>query len=109
MPPKECKQVKVELANLHGHLIRLQCHLEQEEITNPWYSAMRALNIPDGAFDQYLQALKQLEAKTTIKGHVQKLRRMLVWKFSKEEVASLLDRVERLKTLIGTALELDHL
>jgi hypothetical protein len=34
---------------------------------------------------------------------------VLVWKFKKEEIASILGRMERLKTLVEIALQMDHL
>ncbi len=39
----------------------------------------------------------------------QKVKRRLLWKFSKEEVAGILARMERLKSLVSIALEMDHL
>ena len=33
----------------------------------------------------------------------------LAWKFKKEEIASILNRMERLKTLVEVALQMDHL
>ena len=32
-----------------------------------------------------------------------------MWKFKKEEIASILGRMERLKTLVEVALQMDHL
>jgi hypothetical protein len=32
-----------------------------------------------------------------------------MWKFRKEEVASILERMDKLKGLLGIALEMDHL
>lgn len=107
--PKACKEVKVEVANLYSLLIRLQCHLEQDDVTSPWYTAMRALNASGGPLDQYLQSLQLLELKVAADGHAHRFRRALVWTFSKEAVASILGRIERLKTLIGISLEMDHL
>ena len=107
--PKDCKVVKVEVANLYSLLIRLQCHLEQDDVNSPWYTAVRALNASGGPFDQYLQSLQQLESKIAGDGRAHKFRRALVWIFSKEAVASILGRIERLKALIAIALEMDHL
>jgi hypothetical protein len=107
--PKDCKQVKVETANLYSLLIRLQCHLEQGDITSPWYAAMRSLNASGGPLDQYLQSLQLLQSKTSADGLAHKLRRMLVWSFNKEAVASIRGSIERLKTLVGIALKMDHL
>jgi hypothetical protein len=106
---EDCKKVKVEAANLYSLLIRLQCHLEQEDVNSPWYTAMRALNASGGPFDQYLQSLQLLESKIAADGRAQRFRRALIWTFSKEAVASILGRIERVKTLVGISLEIDHL
>jgi hypothetical protein len=42
-------------------------------------------------------------------GRLKKAGDMLMWKFKKEEVASILGRIERLKTLVEIALQRDHL
>jgi hypothetical protein len=107
--PKDCKQIKVEMANLYSLLIRLHCHLEQEEADDPWYTAIWALNVPNGPLDQYSQALNELEAKSKRESKIQKLQQIFIWQFTKEEIGSILHRIERLKTLLNIALNLDHL
>jgi hypothetical protein len=107
--PKDCKEVKVEAANLYSLLIRLQCHLEQEDVNSPWYTAMRALNASGGPFDQYLQSLQLLESKIAADGRAYRFRRALIWTINKEAVVSILGRMERVKTLVGISLKIDHL
>jgi hypothetical protein len=48
-------------------------------------------------------------AKVTGAGGIKKIGNALLWKFSKEEVTNILSRIERLKTLVQIALEMDHL
>jgi hypothetical protein len=106
---KECQQCTIEASNLQSLLINLLYRLEQGQAGDPWFIAIRALNIENGPFDQYKQALEQLLSMVEIQDGVQKFKRRLLWKFRKEEVASILERMERLKSLVSLALEDDHL
>jgi hypothetical protein len=107
--PKECQQCTIEASNIQNLLINLRYRLEQGQARNPWFTAVRTLNVENGPLDQYKQALEQLRSKVEIQDGVQKVRRRLLWKFSKAEVAGILERMERLKTLVSITLEMDHL
>jgi hypothetical protein len=50
-----------------------------------------------------------LATKMTEGGRLKKASEALVWRFKKEEITSILSRMERLKTLIEIALQMDHL
>jgi hypothetical protein len=107
--PKECQQCTIEASNIQNLLINLRYRLEQGQAGDPWFTAVRALNIENGPLDQYKQALEQLRSRVETQDGVQKVKRRLLWKFSKEEVASILARMERLNSLVNIALEMDHL
>jgi hypothetical protein len=107
--PKECQRCTIEASNTQNLLINLRYRLEQGQAGDPWFTAVRALNIENGPLDQYKQALEQLRSRVEIQDGVQKVKRRLLWKFSKEEVASILARMERLNSLVNIALEMDHL
>ena len=107
--PKECQQCTIEASNIQNLLINLRYRLEQEQAGHSWFTAVWALNIENGPLDQYKQALEQLVSRVEIQGGIQKVKRRLLWKFRKEEVASILARMERLKSLVNIALEMDHL
>jgi hypothetical protein len=107
--PKECQQCTIEASNIQNLLINLRYRLEQGQAGHSWFTAVRALNIENGPLDQYKQALEQLVSRVEIQGGIQKVKRWLLWKFRKEEVASILARMERLKSLVNIALEMDHL
>lgn len=108
--PKECHQCMAEASNLQRLLINLLYHLNQDQTDDdPWYTAVRTLNVENGPLDQYRRALEQLRSKVEIQDGVLKVSRRLLWKFNKGEVASILARMERLKSLATIALEMDHL
>jgi hypothetical protein len=107
--PKECQQCTIEASNIQNLLINLRYRLEQGQAGHPWFTAVRALNIENGPLDHYKQALEQLQSRVEIQNGIQKVKRRLLWTFRKEEVASILARMERLKSLVNIALEMDHL
>jgi hypothetical protein len=107
--PKECEQCMIELSNLNILLLQLKSHLNESSSKDPWYSKAQTLNVKDGPLDQYKLALEHLLAKVEPTNKMRKLTNILMWTFIKGEVASIMARTERLKTLISVALEMDHL
>lgn len=106
---KDRAQCQIEVSNLYSLLVNLRCRLEEGDASEPWYTAVRALAVANGPFDQFRQALEELQAKLIDGGRLKKAGEALMWKFKKEEVASILARMERLKGVVGVALEMDHL
>jgi hypothetical protein len=103
-------QCAIEASNLHNLLTNLRFRLEEEGHGHqPWFSAVQALAVENGPLDQFKQALEILHAKMTDGGRLKKAREALLWKFKKEEVDAILARMERLKTLVEIALQMDHL
>lgn len=107
--PKECQQCAIEASSLLHLLTTLRYRLEQAQTGDPWFTVIRALNVENGPLDQYKQALEQLWSRIDVGNGAQNIKRRLVWKFSKAEVATILVRMERLKSLVSIALENDHL
>lgn len=105
---KDRVKCTVEASNTYSLLVSLRFRLEGSS-NEPWYNAVRALGIENGPLDQFKQALEQLRTRMTGGSTLKKVGDALMWKFSKEEVTSILGRIERLKTLVGVALQMDHL
>ena len=106
---KDRAKCAVEASNVHSLLLNLRFRLEEGNADAPWYTAVRALGVENGPLDQFKQALEALQAKMTDRGRLKKAGEVLAWKFKKEEVASILGRIERLKTVVEIALQIDHL
>jgi hypothetical protein len=106
--PKERTECVVELLTLSGLLSKLRAHIEDGDLTQPWYTAAKDLASRNGPLDQLIQALETLLLKFTDGGRRKKIGDALIWKFKKEEIAGFLERIERLKTLVSVALQLDH-
>ena len=106
---KECQQCTIEISDLQYLLLNLRSCLEQGQAGDPCLTAVRALNIENGPLDQYKHALEQLLSRIKIQNGVQEVKTWLLWEFKKEEVASILERTERLRSLVGSALVDDYL
>jgi hypothetical protein len=102
-------QCATEASNLHHLLTNLRYRLEEGHGHEPWFSAVQALAVENGPLNQFKQALETLQTKMTDGGRLKKAREALLWKFKKEEVDAILARMERLKTLVEIALQMDHL
>ena len=106
---KDRAECAVEASSLYSLLLNLRFRLEGGDASQPWYVAVRALAVENGPLDQFKQALQTLQARMTDGGRLKKAGDALMWKFKKEEVAGILARMERLKTLVEIALQMDHL
>jgi hypothetical protein len=106
---KDRAECAIEASTLYSLLLNLRFRLEGGDVSQPWYAAVRALAVENGPLDQFKQALETLQAKMTDGGRLKKAGDVLMWKFRKEEIAEILARIERLKTLVEIALQMDHL
>ncbi|RYP68349.1 hypothetical protein DL771_006735 [Monosporascus sp. 5C6A] len=105
---KDRARCAIEASNLYSLLVNLRFRLEEGNSNEPWYAAVRALGVENGPLDQYRHALEQLHPKTTSGSGIKKMANALMWKLNKEEVTSILSRMERLNGLVHIALEMDH-
>lgn len=107
--PKERDRCALEALNLYSLLIQLRsCH-EDASSDKAWHSAIRGLGVQNGPLNQYKHALEQLRRKIDSKSALEEMKFALTWKFIKQDVSDILTRMERLKTLVQLALEIDHM
>jgi hypothetical protein len=100
----------IEASNVHSLLTNLRYRLEDADAQAPWFTAVRGLAVEDGPLDQFRHALQLLQDRMTGNtGRLEKVRQRLIWKVKKEEMEHILKTMERLKTLVGIALQMDHL
>jgi hypothetical protein len=107
--PKECRKCIVQAASLQSLLTEFRIHLEDATSTDPWYDSAQLLAVKNGPLDQYEHALKQLLSQVESRDGVDKAMKRLLWKFSKADVEGILQRMERLKSFLCIAVQLDHL
>lgn len=106
--PKELTKVHEEARSLVILLYELKDCVAGQDTHSPWLQTTSELASRNGPLDQYKEALGILVPKTTGRG-LRKVGQVLSWKFSKEEVVALLSQIERIKSLVQVALELDHM
>ncbi|KAL8922168.1 MAG: hypothetical protein Q9208_005363 [Pyrenodesmia sp. 3 TL-2023] len=107
--PKERDRCAIEASYLFNLLNNLKYRLEETGENRPWYTSVRALAVIGGPFDQYKSALEQLQSKVKFGSGITKVGNILAWNFSKKEINVILSRMDRLKTLVQIALEMDHI
>jgi hypothetical protein len=105
--PKECRKLLIEVSNSITLLLKLK-DLSESSPTDPWSAEVQAFAVKDGPLDQYKLVLENLIAKVKPQTGVRKAVNVLLWSFLKEEVTSILVRMESLKTLMSIALEMDQ-
>jgi hypothetical protein len=106
--PKELTKVYEEARSLVILLHELKDLVAGQDSHSPWLRTTSGLAVRGGPLDQYKKALEVLASKTT--GHgLRKIGQVLAWKFTKEEVITLLSQIERIKSLVQIALEMDHM
>lgn len=107
--PKECQQCTIEACNIQTLLINLRFRLQDGQAGRLWFTAVQDLGVKNGPLDQYKQALEKLLLMVDTQHGIHQVKRRLLWTFKKDEVASILTRMERLKSLVSIALANDHL
>jgi hypothetical protein len=106
--PKELKKVYEEARSLVILLHELKDLVAAQHSPDSWLRTTSGLAVRDGPLDQYRKALEILVPTST--GHgLRKVGQVLTWKFYKQEVVALLSQIERIKSLVQIALEMDHM
>jgi hypothetical protein len=105
----DCQRCLADTSNLHGLLISLLPHIQQTKTGDPWFTSVEQLASENGVIDQFSHVLQKLHAKVQIPDGARGLKKRLLWKFDKTEVANMQASMDRLKSLITLALQLDHL
>lgn len=107
--PADRDRVVEEASYLTKLLSRLNDYIEDcDDFESPWLHATSSLTAPDGPLHQYRLTLETVVAKImSTRGH-SRVRQALAWVFSKEEVARLLSQIERVKSFVQIALQIDH-
>lgn len=107
--PKDRARFAMEASSLSSLLLNLRYQIEDEKSNEAWTREVTLLGVPGGPLDQYKHALEKLQLKIASGKGLVKIGDALWWRFTKEEVAGILLRIERLKSLIQIALQMDHL
>lgn len=106
---KERARCAIEASNIFNLLTNLRYRLEDARPGDPWFTVLRTLGTENGPLDQFRVTLEQLISKLTPVDGFKKIGKAIVWKLDKAEVNDIILRIERFKSLIQIALEMDHL
>src|SRR5215471_8670473 len=102
--PKARAELARETANLLALLTNMRYKAEEKKTTDPWFTGIRSLGAEKGPLEQFNRAMEELAKKlkpetgTNFGGR-------LIWTLHKKECINILSKTERLKTLIGLALQ----
>ena len=108
--PKDRAKLVREATSLLLLFTDLSCRVEETASTDPWFTGLRSLGAEGGPLMEFRYAMEDIATKlapaTTSVGN---LRKVLRWTLDKKDIETILLRIERLKTLVGLALQNDHL
>ena len=105
--PKEKASLAAEAANLVPLLMTLKQRVETSSSTDPCFSSVQSLGVPGGPLTELQVLMEQLGGK--LKSRKKKLSGHLLWPSDQKECVALLAKIERVKSLIGLAMQDDHL
>ena len=105
----EQAQFAVETFNLCSLLTSLRYRVETVRSNDPWFIQVRMLGIHNGPLDQFKDVLERMVEKISSSRKRDQIKSALMWKFTKSEVETALERMERLKSLINCSLSGDLL
>ena len=105
--PKERASLASEAANLMPLLMALKQRVGTSSSTDPWFSSVKLLGLPGGPLTELQLSMEQLGGK--LKSRKKKLSGHLLWPSDRKECITLLAKIERVKSLIGLAMQDDHL
>ena len=106
---KDRARLAMEAASLLPSLISLRYRTEQSKLTDPWFVGLRTLGVENGPLDQFKEAMGLLVRKLKPQSGIKQVTAKLLWTLDKKEINDVLSRIERMKTLVGLALQRDHL
>lgn len=104
--PKERAKLSRELAGLLALLTDLKHRVEETTLTDTWRTSLLSLSAERGPLLEFQKALYNIADKMTSGVNS---RIVLTWKSDKKEVDATLSKIERLKSLVGLALQKDNL
>ena len=107
--PKELQQIRSETLSVLGILTTLQDQIDQTRPGDPFFPALRSLNVPGGPFEQVHTTLRRLDLKLAPTNGWVKLGKALKWPLQKEEIHEILNTIERQKALFSLAQQNDHI
>ena len=107
--PKDRAMLAREASGLLALLTDLRYRVEDTTSMDSWFAGLRSLGGEGGPLMEFKGALEHIADKLAPASNVVNVMRVFRWTLEKKEVDTILSKIERLKTLIGLALQKDHL
>ena len=105
--PKDRAKLAREATGLLLLFTDLRCRVEEvTSSTDSWFTGLHSLGAAGGPLMEFKIAMEDVADKPA---PATSLKRALCWTLDKKEVDAILSKIERLKTLVGLALQKDHL
>lgn len=105
----EQAKVAVEASNLFSLLTSMRFRVEGTRSDDPWFNQVKMLGTYNGPLDQLRETLEEMVERISSSRKRDQIKSALMWKFTKSQVDEMLQRMERLKSLITCALANDLL
>jgi len=107
---EERKKIFTEVMNLYHFLDVLNTKVpHQAQPGDIWFRTLKSFKTPDGPLELIKPLLDRLTAKLKSATAFRKFGQAFFWPFQKGEVEEILNSIERQKSIIGLALETDHM
>ena len=107
--PKDRAKLAREATGLLLLFTDLRCRVEEVNTsTDPWFTSLRSLGEAGGPLMEFKNAMEDIADKLAPTTSMS-LGRVLRWTLDKKEIEAILSKIERLQTLVGLALQKDHL
>ncbi|KAK0430769.1 hypothetical protein EV421DRAFT_241780 [Armillaria borealis] len=110
--PAEISQFLKELKFLGFYLSTVDELISQSTKNGPWLKTLKQLdnNPPDSVFNELMKLLEELDRKLRVTPPQWKtVKKRLLWTLTKTSMEEGLKRIERLKTLVMSAVQVDHI
>ena len=106
--PKERGKLAREVTSLLPLFTDLRYRIDESNATDPWFHGLRSLDGKGSPLEDFQNAMEEITTKLRPKKNVRKLAQIFAWTLEKKDVEGLLARIERLKSLVGLALQKDN-
>lgn len=107
--PAELRTIRREVSSIWTLLSVLQDEADKTPLDMMFCSTLDLLNMPNGLFEQFRNALQLLASKLAPVEGWRKVGKAFKWPFEKSEVLEILHTIERQKALFTLARQNDHI
>jgi hypothetical protein len=102
------EKLLMEVSSSSGLLYSLKDLCERVDVQSSIFMSLKALNSPQGPFEQFKKTLELLSEKLAPAYGCAKVKKALTWYFDQSEVNALMDVIQRQKTFYILALQGNH-